>query len=359
MSYTVKEAKEFDDEKVAALWPDFWVAYVAEKGWSIAEAASAEEQLHQEFPVPLPQGWEAKRAMLAYAAVDAAVEFDGELYDFEQYMPAIVSPVAIVNARSFFTPNGERPTSSLTTSMEVVTVRDIVKLESLQCGVQHKVAEGDDGQLHYVAVGRFRLPVCQRDFVWSVEQCQTLVDSLMRKMPMGTLVATKIQRPPLPVADVWGISTATLSATSNMLIDGQQRSTALCAYVSGVYPVYGQYFHELPEELRNEFLDMPVPVATIDDIPLEQLLELYDRLSAGGTAHLNTEKAMTSLLRALASGTLMFGQDEDGVTTVTTTDGVWEVDLTEGDVMLAQSASDEIRDALDDAEAAKTLGLTA
>ena len=354
MSYTVLHAKEFDEAKVEELWPAFWQRHVARMGWTPPEREEAEAQLAS--GLHSYQGWKPKNALLATEAVDATLNDDGEVYHFADFMPVLTPPEAIVNARQYFDhgPDGKMPDTTLAQDTVLLTMQEVMAVEPLICGRLHKTAVVN-GKAAYVAVGRFRLPVCQRDFVWSFNQCARLIDSIWRGLPIGNLTATEIRRPPLEAADLWGISPATLGATSNMLIDGQQRATAIHRYISGVYPVYGKLFTDLPEDVQEKFLSLTVAVSTIKAIDFPQFMDLYDRLSAGGTAHDETERAVEAVLRQLATGELEFEHLEDGSVAVYVPDADIEVVMPAKDCAVAQSVTAAVSAQFDDDAAAAEL----
>ena len=354
MGYTVLDAKAFTEAEVEERWAEFWERHVATKGWTPPEREEAEEQLNS--GLHSYQGWQPKNALLATEATDAVFNEDGEVYYFEDFLPVLTAPEAIVNARKYFDhgPDGKMPETTLAQDTVLLTMREVMAVEPLICGRLHKTAVVN-GKAAYVAVGRFRLPVCQREFVWSLDQCARLIDSIWRGLPIGNLTATEIRRPPLEAADLWGISPATLGATSNMLIDGQQRATAIHRYISGVYPVYGKLFTDLPDDVQDKFLSLTVAVSTIKAIDFPQLMDLYDRLSAGGTAHDATERAVEAVLRQLATGELEFEHLEDGSVAVYVPDADIEVVMPARDCAVAQSVTAAVAAQFDDDAAAAEL----
>ncbi len=65
------------------------------------------------------------------------------------------------------------------------------------------------------------IPEFQRGFVWGPEQVKFLVDSLLRKYPVGSILTWKNDNYMSP-------RTGTASPSASWLVDGQQRTTALC-----------------------------------------------------------------------------------------------------------------------------------
>ncbi len=79
--------------------------------------------------------------------------------------------------------------------------------------------------LSWIDSNEVAIPEIQRPFVWNKVQVRNLVDSLYRGYPVGYLIAWK--NPDVKLKD------GTSSAGKRILIDGQQRITALMAAVRG------------------------------------------------------------------------------------------------------------------------------
>jgi len=80
--------------------------------------------------------------------------------------------------------------------------------------------------LSYVKAGEIAIPEIQRPFVWSQSQVRDLMDSLYKGYPVGYLIAWK--NPSVRLKD------GSASDGKRVLIDGQQRVTALMAAVLGM-----------------------------------------------------------------------------------------------------------------------------
>ncbi|MDQ8184308.1 DUF262 domain-containing protein [Pelagicoccus sp. SDUM812002] len=80
--------------------------------------------------------------------------------------------------------------------------------------------------LAWIQQGEIAIPEIQRPFVWSKTQVRDLMDSLLRGFPVGYLIAWK--NPNIKLKD------GTTSEGKRILIDGQQRVTALMTAVSGM-----------------------------------------------------------------------------------------------------------------------------
>ena len=82
-----------------------------------------------------------------------------------------------------------------------------------------------DTLLTWVKSGEIAIPEIQRPFVWSAVQVRNLLDSLYQGYPVGYLIAWR--NPTVKLKD------GTPSAGKRILIDGQQRVTALMASLLG------------------------------------------------------------------------------------------------------------------------------
>ncbi|MBK9451084.1 MAG: DUF262 domain-containing protein [Bacteroidetes bacterium] len=87
--------------------------------------------------------------------------------------------------------------------------------------------------LAWVQSGEIAIPEIQRPFVWNTTKVRDLMDSLYQGFPVGYLVAWR--NPNIRLKD------GSTSAGKKILIDGQQRVTALRAAILGEYVVNKDY----------------------------------------------------------------------------------------------------------------------
>lgn len=107
--------------------------------------------------------------------------------------------------------------------------------------------------LNLVKMGGIAIPEIQRPFVWKPRQIRDLIDSLYKGYPVGYLITT--QNAQLKLKD------GTLSQGKKVLIDGQQRVTALMAAILGMAVLDEDYrerkikiaFNPLAKEDENQF----------------------------------------------------------------------------------------------------------
>jgi len=107
--------------------------------------------------------------------------------------------------------------------------------------------------LSWVRSGEIAIPEIQRPFVWDSSKVRDLMDSLYKGFPVGYVIAWR--NPNVRLKD------GSLSEGKKILIDGQQRVTALKAAILGDYVVDKNYqqikikiaFHPIEErfEVQN------------------------------------------------------------------------------------------------------------
>ena len=83
-----------------------------------------------------------------------------------------------------------------------------------------------DQILNYIKSGEIAIPEIQRPFVWKPRQVRDLIDSLYKGYPTGYLIIS--QSPDMQLKD------GTLSLGKKIMIDGQQRVTALMTAIAGL-----------------------------------------------------------------------------------------------------------------------------
>jgi hypothetical protein len=87
--------------------------------------------------------------------------------------------------------------------------------------------------LAFVKAQQIAIPEVQRPFVWSTTQVRDLMDSLYKGYPIGYVITW--QNPNVRLKD------GSLSSGKRIMIDGQQRITALTAAILGDYVVNKEY----------------------------------------------------------------------------------------------------------------------
>lgn len=133
--------------------------------------------------------------------------------------------------------------------------------------------------LTWVKSGEIAIPEIQRPFVWDASKVRNLLDSLYQGYPIGYLIAWR--NPTVRLKD------GSSSAGKRILIDGQQRVTALMASILGQQVLTNEYentririaFHPLEEkfEVTNPAIQKNVSwIADIADLfsPSAKLLQI-------------------------------------------------------------------------------------
>lgn len=119
-------------------------------------------------------------------------------------------------------------------------------------------------------LGGYILPPFQRPPVWTQAQQIRLIESVWGGIPIGAYVHN--QNLHRREVDGW-------------LLDGQQRVTAILAYVAGDFPVLGWWYPDLPHPDRFCFETTPITQLQTCLNTEAECLDVYDRLAYGGTAH--------------------------------------------------------------------------
>lgn len=132
--------------------------------------------------------------------------------------------------------------------------------------------------LAWVESGAIAIPEIQRLFVWTSTQVRDLMDSLYQGYPVGYIITW--QNPDVKLKD------GSTSQGKRILIDGQQRITALRAAISGLNVVDKKYkkrriaisFNPLTEEFRTRTSSTERGKEWISDIA-EVMVNGYDTLT--------------------------------------------------------------------------------
>ena len=107
--------------------------------------------------------------------------------------------------------------------------------------------------LGFIKSGQIAIPEIQRPFVWKAKQVRDLIDSLYTGYPTGYLIIS--QNPDMKLKD------GSLAVGKKIMIDGQQRTTALMTAIAGLEVItenFGKKRYRisfnplLPEETEEE-----------------------------------------------------------------------------------------------------------
>lgn len=119
--------------------------------------------------------------------------------------------------------------------------------------------------------GEIAIPEIQRPFVWDSTKVRDLIDSLYQNYPVGYIIVW--QNPDVKLKD------GTLSIGKKVLIDGQQRITALTAAIVGQEVVGADYKKKRIKIAFNpldEQFDVATPATTNDVKYISDIAEIFD-----------------------------------------------------------------------------------
>lgn len=127
-----------------------------------------------------------------------------------------------------------------------------------------------------------RLPAFQRPAVWSVAQKTRFIESAWLGLSLGIYVVNRVDS---------RVNGGRFHPFDRLLIDGQQRLSALRDYLDGQFPVFGARWQEVTQLERFRFEGMAFPCAVTRLKSEDALRELYDRMNFGGTPHEEHQRA--------------------------------------------------------------------
>jgi len=139
------------------------------------------------------------------------------------------------------------------------------------------IADGRKNPHGLRVVMGYYLPTWQRGAVWTEAQQIAFMESAWRGIPLGTYTYNLIHD---------------LGPLDLLLIDGQQRMTAIERYITDQFPVLGWRWSEVTEVDRRVF-DMSTlfPCFRYHSTDEAYLRSYYDLMNFGGTAHEPHERA--------------------------------------------------------------------
>jgi hypothetical protein len=109
-------------------------------------------------------------------------------------------------------------------------------------------------------------PSYQRNFIWSLNDQQTLIDSIGRKKPIPMFFI--LQK---------GID-------DFEMVDGQQRSRTIINFIDGGFKDFAGKLYS--KEVHKDFTNFPLPVTIINDVKNEEITDFYALVNKSGI-HLN------------------------------------------------------------------------
>ena len=129
----------------------------------------------------------------------------------------------------------------------------------------------------------YTLPSFQRHYVWTDEQCEKFLESAYMGLHLGTYVYNDLQQFKNP-------------ELSYLLIDGQQRLTAISRYWNDEIAIAGEdgvrrKWSELKETEQAHFMRIGIGWSCTNTHDENVLRDLYNRMAFGGTSHPPEQRA--------------------------------------------------------------------
>lgn len=122
------------------------------------------------------------------------------------------------------------------------------------------------------------LPAWQRGLVWTEAQKISFIESAWKGVPLGTFTYNVVYDEDHPL--------------DNLLIDGQQRMSAIESYISDEFPVLGYRWSELTKlDKRRWDMSVMFPSYRTETRDEAYLRSYYNLMNFGGTAHKLEERA--------------------------------------------------------------------
>ncbi|WP_342319608.1 GmrSD restriction endonuclease domain-containing protein [Corynebacterium mayonis] len=124
--------------------------------------------------------------------------------------------------------------------------------------------------------GELQVPDFQRDYVWDIDRVRTLVTSVLRGYPIGSLLALDTRNVEVRFKSraIHGLPAADVSP-GLVLLDGQQRLTSLYHALCGDGVVPARDF--LGREIKRRFFVDVVKASSADPMPVEAVFPVDDQ----------------------------------------------------------------------------------
>jgi len=110
----------------------------------------------------------------------------------------------------------------------------------------------------------------QRELVWTLEEKQSLIRSILIGGDIGKLAIIK--------------NKFTIDGPTYEILDGKQRLNAMMDFLEGRFQYEGLYFHEMNFEDMIQIRTYNLPVVETEELTREQRLEYFLTLNTGGAA---------------------------------------------------------------------------
>ncbi|NOI32021.1 DUF262 domain-containing protein [Vibrio coralliilyticus] len=151
-------------------------------------------------------------------------------------------------------------------------------LELLICGGKEK----SDYPWTNRFIGSWPLPTWQRGLVWTIEQKIAFIESVFMGYDLGSVMINELH---------WPDGQKASTPMSEIIIDGQQRISALVSFVENEFPINGLYWKDLTREEKRTFREREIGVKSVACYDEEKLRIVYNHLNFSGVRHEHSEKA--------------------------------------------------------------------
>lgn len=121
--------------------------------------------------------------------------------------------------------------------------------------------------------GGFLIPDFQRGLVWTQDQKRLFIESIYLKLPIGSYCYHET------------INTG----VEHVLLDGQQRWSAIFDYMDSKFPVFGLLYSELTLGEVCRFENSVFMARIVRGMTHEEQREVFERLAYGGTPNVRPE----------------------------------------------------------------------
>lgn len=128
----------------------------------------------------------------------------------------------------------------------------------------------------------FPIPEFQRESAWTTLQKIKFIESAWLELPLGSFTHQAFSCDD----NCEGVN------YSGILIDGQQRLSAIQDYLEDKFKVFNLFYSELNRFERRRFSSISFPHFETSIDNLDEIKELYNRLSLGGTSHTEAQRAI-------------------------------------------------------------------
>lgn len=130
-------------------------------------------------------------------------------------------------------------------------------------------------------LGRFPLPNWQRQLVWTEEQKRSFIESVFLGYDLGSVMINSYE----------DIGDGLTRPMSDILIDGQQRVSALLGFMNNEFDYAGYFWRDLNRREKRRFLEREMGKRTTSCYDEDELRKVYNHLNFSGVRHQPSEMA--------------------------------------------------------------------